>query len=291
MIGKLMVTIARLVCPDYVDIARKTNLGQLITISFSHYNEMARWCLMEAKVPFHENSYPPVAHILPSLQAHKSKSIKSKSSVSKASPTSTPVMVLPSGDLLADSWSVCNYAAMNSNGKLLPLENEELRALLDNKLGVYVRYCAYYYILNDTNKERCEAMFLQDSHWLWKAFWMLGGKFLVRGLMIRTFRCANRDHFLTVRGKLEALVDQHLDPLVKHRSSKYLSGDQIGVLDIAVASLFAPIVNAPLYAEGRCYEQLSGMERGDVAMRAEVSFWRQKEVGKYVMHLYETRRL
>lgn len=275
--------------PNYVKLAKKNQCGQLITISISHFNEMARWCLQRGQIHYTEHSYAPIAHILPSLQAHMGKGILEKVKTSKVSPTNTPVFVLPDGRILCDSWSICSYASDHSQVHLKPIDSEESKKLLDTKVGVCARIIAYYHILKWANHKECDSMFLENSHWMWNIFWRLGGKYAVRATMIKLY--GEKEKYALMRRQLDEVVEAHFDPIVRNRKTKYLSGNEIGVLDIAVASLFAPIVNPPLYCEGRYFKWLDQMERNDKDMAKEINYWRSKEVGKYVLELYSHHRL
>ena len=77
--------------PDYLREAKKLDKGQLVTISLSHYNELAR--LKKSGTEFSEMGFAPFAHILPSPNAHTGQGIVKKISTSKRkNVTCTPVL-------------------------------------------------------------------------------------------------------------------------------------------------------------------------------------------------------
>jgi hypothetical protein len=88
----------------------------MVTISYSHYVEFARWSLQLGGVDFEEHGYAPIEHVLPTIAlrhgrrdgskhyAHssyvipvKAGSVAAARGKSAGSPTSVPVAVSPDG--------------------------------------------------------------------------------------------------------------------------------------------------------------------------------------------------
>jgi hypothetical protein len=143
-----IVTVASWVCPSYFKIGKITNNIQVITISFSHYCELACWSLKFNGKSYKEQGYAPVQHVFPALSVrvgqkdgkkYLSKSSRTESSKedklkgkelteeekkkamkrdTAARATSVPLAILPSGQVLLDSWEIpCYEFSKRSNDK------------------------------------------------------------------------------------------------------------------------------------------------------------------------------
>jgi glutathione S-transferase len=105
----------------------------LVTIAFSHYCEKARWALDRACVPYREEAYVPVTHLLGTL---------------RRGGRSTPLLALPDRMLLTDSSAIVRYADAACPGSLFPddpalsAEVDALEDLFDEQLGPHVRRLA-----------------------------------------------------------------------------------------------------------------------------------------------------
>lgn len=70
--------------------------ARLITIPISHYCEKARWALDRAGVPYREEPHVQFAHIAAARRAGGGRTV--------------PVLVLPGGTVLAESWAILRWA-------------------------------------------------------------------------------------------------------------------------------------------------------------------------------------
>lgn len=283
--------------PSFGSLAMETKKLQLVTIGFSHYNELGRWCLEYAGIQFNESSHAAMGHVLPSLNAHlgvgfpKRPEQISDNPNKKTSPTSTPVLVSPDAKIYRDSWSIANYAALNSSkNRLLPVLDNKMKQSLDEEVGVLVRFLVYYFVLNPRNKKAFNGLFLQDASWTWKIFWNIGGGYIVHSFMSNMFKVKDDAHFLKCKSKLQSVVETYLDEAISNRKGKFLNGDTIGVEDIAIASLFAPMINPHNYCHGKYGKWFQMLQEKDSALREEIRYWENTTTGKYVTFLYDNHR-
>ena len=65
----------------------------------------------------------------------------------------------------------------------------------------------------------------------------------------------------------------------------------IGIADIAVASLVAPLVMVPEYGEGKLYSHFERAMVQDKAFRKEVEYWRSTKTGQFAMRMYTEHRV
>ena len=113
---------------------------------------MARFSLSFAGLSFEEHGYAPVQHVLPTLATRIGKSkdqnvINKSSAVVELKPkldgkkkrkdgshglTSLPLLVLPDGNILADSWEISKWACTQGGLETSP---EKLCKVLDEEVG------------------------------------------------------------------------------------------------------------------------------------------------------------
>jgi glutathione S-transferase len=108
----------------------------LITISFSHYCEKARWALDRCGVQYVEESHLPVFHYLATYRN------KAKRSV--------PVLV-DGKTVVRDSSDIIAWADKHRPGSLIPISGAEdalaIEDDLDNHFGPATRRWAYFHLL------------------------------------------------------------------------------------------------------------------------------------------------
>lgn len=308
-----LVTLARWLCPNYFKEAKLTQKAQVITIAFSHYCELACWSLKYAKIPFVERGFAPGQHVLPALSVRvgqdnkkyisgssrttsvKEESLKSenlteeeklraKKRDASARATAVPFAVMPNGKVLLDSWEIAEYAFPNDQ------VDDELKRLLDNEIGPLSRRAVYCHILQPHNRSFFDKLCMTGRGWFIRLLWstFLGNMLLkTMGKMFNVKDAASvqkcREDLIAASTKLEKFLDQ--------RQGRYISGDYIGLADIAVASLFAPLVSPPLYCAGRYEAVFNELMLHDPEIRKDTEFWRNTKVGRYVLDVYENHRL
>eukprot|EP01036_Dinobryon_divergens_P036700 gene36700-47839_t len=176
---------AKITQTNYQKRAEIRGIPQLLTIPYSHFNEFAKWCLQFAGKPYEEHGFAPGQHVLPVLALRVSTSTKHLSSTSyvqvvtsnsgetstkdsvpealkkdrrgnRARATAVPVMVLPTGEVLSDSWSIAQYCGMT-------LPPSDVMDLYDNQLGPLGRQFAYAFLLKDSHQAIWNGLVLQDK--------------------------------------------------------------------------------------------------------------------------------
>ena len=162
--GSIIVTLARWTQPNFVEKAKQSGRLQLLTIPYSHYVEFARWSLQIRNIKFVEHQFSPMQHILPIISVRirhenitvpsttttkiirpeRMNNIKKKKSAS-AGATSVPLAILPSGQVMADSWDIAQYSGIS------PI-SDTMKQILDDELGPYARQYVYYFLLKPSNR-------------------------------------------------------------------------------------------------------------------------------------------
>lgn len=306
-----IITLAKWTSPDFLARAKISQVPQLLSISVSHYCELASWSLKQAGIKFEEYGYAPGQHVLPVLALrvggptkHLSSSsrMKSPSEASgaqaeavdeaaqrrqarrdqSARATAVPVMVLPDGNVLSDSWSIAAHSG------LAPI-NPDLQRLLDEEVGPLARQYAYSHILKASNVNIFHALCTRNMGFFWKLMWnvFVGNKIV--GSMTAFFRPNDPDAVSKCRSDLVQEVGK-LDGIITGKTTPYLGGDSVGIADIAVASLIAPLVSPKGYAGGAFDEIFERLSKQDPAVGKDVEYWSGTVTGKYVLDMYAKHR-
>ena len=290
--------------PNFLALANSRGKIQLLTLGFSHYVELARWSLQLKGIKFDEHAYVPGQHILPVLaarvcgeaallsdssyvkpvgdrkKADEDPSKEAKRANSSRS-TAVPLAIIPnSKEALADSWSIAKYSG-------LAAIDDDFKILLDTKLGPLSRQLAYAYILKQKSwfSELCS----ENQPWWWRMLWNLfvGGHVLK--LLEKIFRPNDIDAVNKCRSDLKDVVSQ-CDDILKSRKGKFLAGDSLGVADIALCSLVAPMVMPDGYANGMYFKNFQKLMDMDENLRNEIEYWRKTETGIYTLKIYNDYR-
>ena len=200
----------------------------LVTISFSHYCEKARWALDRAQVPYTEEAHAPLVHFW---------------GTKRRGGSSTPLLRLADGRLLRESSDIVQYADAQRPGSLLPTEHRaEIDALIrrfDDELGPAVRRIVYYTLF-----EAGEAMapLIRDSTTgLTRAAAPLLGM-LLPPLIKRSLKIDAKG-VARSRAKLEPLLSDIEAMLADGR--RFLVGDRFTAADLTFAALYSPILVPP----------------------------------------------
>lgn len=114
--------------------AFKLRAMTLYTIPFSHYCELARWSLQEAKVSFVEQTYLPGIHSFFGPMQRIRKRCGNSSSTGKGQ--GTPLYLAPDGSILDDSWQILELAGLGS----MP---DEMKWILEKEIGPQSRSIVY----------------------------------------------------------------------------------------------------------------------------------------------------
>eukprot|EP01040_Poterioochromonas_malhamensis_P006518 gene6518-7018_t len=308
------VTLAKWLCPNYFKVAEDTNKYQVITIQFSHFCELACWSLRLAKIPFREHGFAPGQHVLPALSvrvgrdkkylSNSSRTTSVKEEVSKSScgqlseedlkkakrrdlsarATAVPFAVTPSGDVLLDSWSIAQHAFPNDT------IDPELKDLLDNEIGPLARRAVYTHILKESNRNLFNELCMNGRGWFIRLLWTLFlGNMMVKTMM-KMFNIKDTPTVQKCHDDLVRAVER-LDHYIDERKGKFINGDTIGLSDIAIASLFSPLIQHPNYCEGRYTKTFNELLKRDADIRRDSDYFRQTKSGQYVYEIYDHYRL
>lgn len=300
VLGEMALFLAKWTQTDYLRQADVTGKPQLLAIPYSHYCELAAWSLEHAGKGFTMHAFAPAQHVLPvlALRHHDARSPHlSKSSFvqaanadgnrqeleTKSRSTAVPVLAMPDGRVLVDSWEIAQEAG-------IPAIEEANKRVYDEELGPLVRQFGYAFILSPTNRNIWDELCTQGKSFLWRTLWGLGLGSQVTKLLVGIFASSDAQAISECRVKLVALV-KRLDERVRGRKGPYLSGDQIGLDDVALASLAAPLVYPDEYCGGAFNTSFKKMEAQDAKLREELAYWRSTETGQYVLKLYKERRM
>jgi len=309
-----IVFVARLLSPDFRQLSREVNRVQLITISFSHYCELARWALDWCGVAYDEYGAAPLQHVFPTLSIRIGKQGSHLSSSSRttevalpglspeeldskkkrdektdkaARVAAVPVAVAPDGVIWLDSWDIAERSGMKGI-------DPQLKLLLDHDVGPLSRQFAYYFVLKESNSNVWNALCTTNRHWIWKLLWWLGLSGFLKRRLLGVMKTDNAEAFRTCKEQLERAMAR-LDEIVVARSKERHIDlippvDLIDIGDLAIASLVAPLVNPPLYCNGIFEFAFDLLMRQDGDMRQEVLRWRGSTAGRFAMGLYQSYR-
>ena len=283
---------------DFPADARRSGRAQLVTISYSHYNELARWALeADGATQYVEHGYAPGQHALAALSIRVpsagARHLAASSSMTgaKPSPTALPALVLPSGAVLKDSWEV---AAATRLAPIAPA----LRELLDGELGVAARKLAYCVLLKPEHAARFTSMCTEGRHWAWRLLWRCGVGAALRGELEKKFSVHDAAGVAACVAQLDALVAPSgalARALAEARRAghPFLGGASLGQADIALCSLAALLVLPEEYggAARPMAPHFAYLLSHDLQMRALVERWRGTEVGAYVLDVYKRHRV
>ncbi len=207
-------------------------MHRLITLSFSHYNEKARWALDRFSVPYREEPYVPFFCSMAVAVATRGRGGTADRTSSRYS---TPVLLLDDGRVLTDSTDIACFAA-GSDDSLFP--NDEVRSLVDHygdQLGPYTRVLAYWHALRHPGM--IEQLAVDNvsprQAWLFRTLMPLARSNLKRFLNLTE---ASRDRAMVrVREEFDATA-------ARLEQSDYLYGDYFTAADLTFAALASPVL-------------------------------------------------
>jgi glutathione S-transferase len=200
----------------------------LVTISFSHFCEKARWALDRAQVPYTEEAHAPIMHLW---------------GTKRRGGSSTPLLRLADGTLLRESTDIVHHAESHRPGSLRPPEHAaEIDALVkrfDDDLGPAVRRIVYYTLFE--SGEPMSTLIRDSTTGLTRAAAPILGLLLPplikRGLKIDEKGVARS------RAKLEPLLNDVEAMLADGR--RFLVGDRFTAADLTFAALYSPVLVPP----------------------------------------------
>ncbi|KAG0284441.1 hypothetical protein BGZ96_011191 [Linnemannia gamsii] len=239
----------------------------LRTISFSHYNEKARWALDYYKVPYIEYRSLPMCHMI-SMFKYRAKTRPCSASSAYATPHLTVEPTKGSGKddkdketiALNDSSKIIEFlsdqyaAPANSNGKDGRAPNlysndeasktkiQALEERFNTMIGPHVRRVVYYELLFHAPKSVARSMGQHDNagqlqSWIWSFFLPLFTWMLCKAMHI-TEKSASRSKDILKR------EFEHISRVLESGppGPAYLVGNQFSAADLALASLGGLVV-------------------------------------------------
>lgn len=213
---------------------------RLVTIRFSHYNELARWALDHAKIAYKEDVYLPLFSTYGVIKAGGLSGKADRASTK----FSTPLLVCADGTKLHDSRDIVRFADKHLPVGAPPLctpASMELVERFHDHVGPNARRLAYYHIFSagpvgdEAFLRSCEDNVGPWQGWLFRKIFPTVKQFIIKGLGISKPR-ADKSH-----AALMAEFDFVAETLGKS-GADYLTGEHFSAADIAFAALAAPIL-------------------------------------------------
>ena len=305
-------TIAKWSCPDYFALSKKEGTPLLLCIPYSHFVELSRWCLQHTATPFREVGFAPVQHVLPVLNARingvngkKFVSTSSDSSLDvtrggseemteeqkaksrQAKATAVPLLILPDGTSLVDSWSICESCC---NDDFKKIDDQSIKDIYDKQLGPLVRAYVYSTLLKKSNACIWDKIMTNSAFGgTWSFLYNFFMKSTVTTILVTRFDANNSELRKTCRERLLHLFENELLARVRGRKGRFINGDKLSLEDIALSSLACPLVQHQLYCGGVYSAEFRELEELDQEHGEDLAFWRGTEVGRYVFSVYEHR--
>lgn len=258
---------------------------RLITISFSHYSERARWALDHCGLAYEESGYVPMAHMFGKLWGTRGR-LGRRDRVS--SPFSLPALVTDDGRVLQDSGEIVRFAsehAVDSARTLYPEPHveaiEAFEAELHDGLGPHTRRWAYNALLE---RPALVRRLIRDNVGRVQASITSALLPVIRASVIRALR-VDAPHVARSIEKIDAQFERWA-PRVAGR--RYLVGQSLTAADLALACMATPVL-LPQPEEGYG-AVLPGLDELGSDAAARVAAWRSGPVGRFVLRLFAEDR-
>ena len=139
----------------------------------------------------------------PTKALAQTSSVRKKEGGGRGNPTGVPVLALPNGEVLVDSWSIANHSLPNSAMEV----GTERHKFYDTELGPDTRSLAYHLIFNNsaTKKLFNKLCTLPRFGGFWSFLWRMGVGSKLSDIMSKSFK--TRD--LLYRSKLQESIKRH----------------------------------------------------------------------------------
>jgi len=290
-----VVKLARWTQPSFLKLAASSSTPQFLAIPYSHYCEMAAWTLSKSNTSFKSYWYAPGEHVLPTLSVRigdpnathlatssRTQSIQKPSS--RPNPTSVPLLILPSGKVLADSWDIASHA-LPSSASIDPA----LLDILDNSLAPLSRQFVYIYLLNPAHRSLWNDLIYSVASPAFSLAWRLFAGDVVTNKMTKMFQSTNatanakcieslRESF----GKVSAFIEDNAEP--------YIGGSSPSIADYAIASLASPAILPAKYCGGEFNELFERLMQESEEAKRLVEEFRKTPAGVHCLKMYELHR-
>eukprot|EP00051_Salpingoeca_urceolata_P033400 m.20549 g.20549 ORF g.20549 m.20549 type:complete len:312 (+) comp6197_c1_seq1:62-997(+) len=304
-------------------------LPRLVTISFSHYSELARWSLDACGIAFQEKACLPMTHMVSAAIATRGGRIAgSKPSADRVSTKySLPLLVVPagfsSGSKVSDDtavvhgsreiamWACQHHEQQRQHDDSRHRQNYpgllarssspqavELMGLFHDRLGPWVRLLAYYHMMKPEHADLFPSLVAQDKsvgameRAVFTTAFPLAKSFIVNGLKV------NEKRALRAEQNIDEVFDRVDDLLADGRS--FLLDDDVDkgpephaggptMADLSFAAMAAPALFVGP-SEGLTLScPMPTMD--DLPELAEKAIaWRARPAGKHVLNLFQHHR-
>jgi glutathione S-transferase len=204
---------------------------RLITVSFSHYCEKARWALDRANLPYREESHVPLLSWSATYGAGGGRTV--------------PVLVAPDR-VLGDSTDILRWVDGQSHAPpLFPQGDAEVAAWeedFDRHLGPATRRLIYFHVLGRPALTR-RLLGSAGGRWQRRLLALLHPA--IRRIMIAGLRISPEG-----AARSRAVVDDTFRRVAERLRDgrRYLAGDRLTAADLTFASLAVPVLAPPALA-------------------------------------------
>lgn len=241
---------------------------RLITISWSHFCEKARWALERSGIAFEERAHLAIFHYGAVLLSRGGISV--------------PTLETDDGTI-GDSTDILKWIAARPQGAwLYPAACAEdalaVEERCDEVLGVGARRIAYFHVIRDAALAR--AMDLSSVPRWQRA--LLPWVFPLAGLFLRLRLRVTEATVAADRTRVFALLDELAARLADGR--RFLCGDAFTAADLTFAALLTPILLPPEVPQLPRYDAVKP------AYREVVDAVRAHAAGQWALQLYSDER-
>ncbi|CAK9045493.1 2-mannosyltransferase-like 4 [Durusdinium trenchii] len=257
--------------------------GELYTIPFSHYCELARWSLQEAKVSFVEYPYLPGVHTFFGPMERIRKRRSGGESTGKGQ--GTPLYLTSDGQILDDSWQILSLTGLTG----LPV-SEDMKALLNYQIGPQVRSIVYADLLRPEKDADFAAMGQGcPVSWWQRGLWSLGGFRRKVSSVMKQQMVGDEERQAKTLKDFEEAIEKVEAELSKPDGCFQGAPNELTASALALAALFAPAVCPAEYTGGFVPEIKP--ETFSEAHQERIRQWRQRPIGQFTLELYRRHRM
>jgi hypothetical protein len=139
------------------------------------------------------------------------------------------------------------------------------------------------------NQQVWKDLVFQNCGGFFKFLWFCGLGNITNGMMEKIFKPNDQDAFNECRNNLLIVLDK-LDERITNKKTEYLMGSSIGIEDIAMSALAAPLVNPKFYCNGEYVKQFTMLYDKDLNYKKDVDTFSQRPFGLYVLKIYKEFR-
>ena len=269
--------------PQTID-PKSIKTPHLITIPYSHYCELSRWALEKGEVDFIEVKYAPGYHAKAVGKLRSSREDRSNSSyVGQESGVhggrrkySVPLLCLPEGTLLKDSWEILEFA--------LGAPDAHWQQVIDQELGIAARQIAYISLLDPKCKHLVADM-ISGASLYERALWFMLGDKIMEGM--RKLMAITPENVQAGQSQVLGILEKAGECLNTHNGSLQ-SGGGFGATEVAFCSLGAICIWPENFTNGAA--PLPRLSDFTPSFQDFVGQCRETPAGQFVLDSYQKHR-